>query len=805
MKTKLHAILSSLALLASVNQLAAQGTAFTYQGRLSDGANAANGNYDLRFSLYGTNTTGTLVAGPLTNAPVAVSNGLFTVLLDFGANFPGAARWLEIGVRSNGSVVAYSTLSPRQPLTPTPYAITAGNVNGLSVQLNTNGSPNVIGGSSFNYVAPNTLGAFIGGGGAANYGGTAHSNVVGAAFGAIGGGYDNTIQNGVNSVVAGGHANSVLGNASGGTVGGGDYNQIGSGAFNATIAGGYNSSVAPAAYYSAIGGGLVNYAAAPSATIAGGEHNSALGSHAFVGGGMNNTAKGFDTIGGGTNNVVGADFSGIFCGDGNFIGQTPGIGLWSFIGGGQYNSIYGGADHSVIGGGFVNTIQTNSPFSTISGGFSNTVLSSASYSTIGGGSANTIGNGNTNIFATNSIAFATIPGGYHNSVRGSYSLAAGQNAQALHDGSFVWADNSTFVPFSSTSANQFLIRASGGVGIGTASPGDLLEIYGTAGSKGLRLNDGTFYHKIGQRGDTLNLSANAGANGSTGDIRFNVGSPTDTKMIVSRNGNVGIGTTSPSATLHVNGEVKVNPNGNNYGLYVTGVGTSGVGVYVDNIGSGNYGIVGNGAPTGGSGIEGTTTTASGVAGTATSGNGVIGITTSGNGVVGNATSGYGVFGQVTAAGGWAGLFRYGTDGNNSAYFGRNGAAAEFDGTVTVNGTFNNNSDRTVKEHFTAVSAVDILNKVAHLPITEWNYKQDAPTKHIGPMAQDFYATFSVGTDERHIAPIDEGGVALAAIQGLNQKIEQKNVEIQNLKQQNDSLEKRLSELEAAVKSVTEKK
>lgn len=113
----------------------AQGTAFTYQGRLYDGANPANGRYDLRFNLYDALSAGSLVAGPLTNAPVTVSNGLFTVTLDFGAGvFTGPSRWLEVGARSNGVAVVFTVLTPRQPLTPTPYAIFAetASASGLS-------------------------------------------------------------------------------------------------------------------------------------------------------------------------------------------------------------------------------------------------------------------------------------------------------------------------------------------------------------------------------------------------------------------------------------------------------------------------------------------------------------------------------------------------------------------------------------------------------------------------------------------------------------------------------------------------
>jgi hypothetical protein len=111
--------------------LFAQGAAFTYQGRLNDGGNPASGIYDLRFTIYdSTNNPGTIIAGPLTNSATGVSNGLFAVTLDFGAGtFTGADRWLEIAVRSN-SAAPFSALSPRQPLTATPYAVRAAQFSG---------------------------------------------------------------------------------------------------------------------------------------------------------------------------------------------------------------------------------------------------------------------------------------------------------------------------------------------------------------------------------------------------------------------------------------------------------------------------------------------------------------------------------------------------------------------------------------------------------------------------------------------------------------------------------------------------
>ena len=95
----------------------------------------------------------------------------------------------------------------------------------------------------------------------------------------------------------------------------------------------------------------------------------------------------------------------------------------------------------------------------------------------------------------------------------------------------------------------------------------------------------------------------------------------------------------------------------------------------------------------------------------------------------------------------------------------------------------------------------MLDKVAALPVSRWTYKEDKNSEHLGPMAQDFYAAFNLGEDDRHIATVDEGGVALAAIQGLNQKLEnsvkEKDAEIATLKE-------RLAAVEAMVKSLADR-
>src|SRR5262245_55428595 len=119
-------------ILAHTAAVAAQSTAFTYQGKLSDNGNLANGNYDLQFKLFDTVTvgTGTQQGSTVTVSNVTVTNGSFTVQLDFGSCascFNGAARFLETAVKlTSGST--YTTLSPRLPITSTPYALKTPNL-----------------------------------------------------------------------------------------------------------------------------------------------------------------------------------------------------------------------------------------------------------------------------------------------------------------------------------------------------------------------------------------------------------------------------------------------------------------------------------------------------------------------------------------------------------------------------------------------------------------------------------------------------------------------------------------------------
>jgi hypothetical protein len=109
-----RAFVCVLSIVAAVTVTAEAGTAFTYQGKLNDGGNPANGSYSLSFTLFSALTGGSQV-GPVVAKTVTITNGYFTTELDFGIVFTGSDRWLEIKVGS-------TTLSPRQKVNPTPYA-----------------------------------------------------------------------------------------------------------------------------------------------------------------------------------------------------------------------------------------------------------------------------------------------------------------------------------------------------------------------------------------------------------------------------------------------------------------------------------------------------------------------------------------------------------------------------------------------------------------------------------------------------------------------------------------------------------
>jgi hypothetical protein len=138
MKIQIRKPIVALFLLSTLNlplsTALAQGTTFTFQGRLNESGSPANSTNDFTFTLF-TSSSGFAVVGTTSTVnDLAVSNGSFSVTLDFGGSaFTGPDRWLEIGVRPGASSGPYTTLTPRQKLTPSPYAIFAGGANATGI------------------------------------------------------------------------------------------------------------------------------------------------------------------------------------------------------------------------------------------------------------------------------------------------------------------------------------------------------------------------------------------------------------------------------------------------------------------------------------------------------------------------------------------------------------------------------------------------------------------------------------------------------------------------------------------------
>ena len=212
-----------------------------------------------------------------------------------------------------------------------------------------------------------------------------------------------------------------------------------------------------------------NDASGNLSAVVGGGLNRTIGIHSFVGGGtVNEVFTHRSAITGGTDNSIGSGspYSAIAGGSDNRVSEEN-----SFIGGGENNETSGA--RSAIVGGFNNEASGNQ--SAIAGGGGNEA--SGNLSAIAGGNSNTASGIN-----------SFIGGGIGNTASGFSSFAAGSLAKAEHNGTFVWGDN-TSADFASTGEDQFLIRAGGGVGIGTNAPERDLHIKADTSSAALILEN----------------------------------------------------------------------------------------------------------------------------------------------------------------------------------------------------------------------------------------------------------------------------------------------------------------------------
>ena len=628
----------------------AQGTAFTYQGRLTDGVNPATGIYDLSFTLYDSVGGAGTVGSPVPKLGVGVTNGLFTVALDFGAGlFNGSARWLEIAAKTNGAST-YGTLTPRQALTPAPYALYAPNAGSLSGNVNQTFTGTVsfspASGPPFAVGSTNAV---------ANLNADLLDGRHAASFWQLGGNAGTTP--GVNFLgttdnlplelrVNGAQALRLEHAASAGPF---------AVSYPNLIAG---SSSAINSLGSSIGGGAVNQIAGASdfSFLGGGDHNTiaANAAHSFLGGGGGGTI--------GTN----TPYAFLGGGQGNSIQANS---RHTFLGGGENNSVAAAAFHSFLGGGAENTIQRGAEESFLGGGYQNQIQTDAAFAVLGGGYGNWIG-----------AEGGMIPGGRGNYVGGMYSFAAGYRAKAPLPGCFVWADaNGT--DFNTGVANSFNVRATGGLYFVT----------------GLNPDGSPARATILRDGQGIALPAADAPMLTCGSDPF---------------------TSGPKAGL------------GRWGMFmdpkelVIGMPDASVGAHYFDVSG------------------------------------------------------------------------YAADGTRQDLFwvSNNGRAA-VNGDLRVSGEITEGSDRNLKENFAPVDSREILEKVAVLPISGWNYKRNKDSRHIGPMAQDFRAAFGLGSEDTSICTVDADGVALMAIQGLNQKVETDNAA---LRAENAELRARLEKLEQLI-------
>ena len=395
----------------------------TVQGYLTnaEGNAVPNAEYSAIFSIYNVDAGGTQLWTE--TRTIGTVDGVFSIILGNNSPLPGdifGSTTLFLGI----AVAGDPELTPRQRLVTSPYAFRALNADTAAYALAG------VGGSSIwtqdgNYVKLPTQGDSVGIGVAQplyklHVEGQAVSGVNSAASGdysTISGGGNNTA-GGERSVISGGQLNTASGSQS--TIGGGYSN----------IAGGQEATIA---------GGQKNIAGGAQSSIGGGEFNTATGWRSTIGGGYIDTASGeYSTIGGGTYNVASGEKAAI---GGGAYNRAEGFG--DIVAGGGMNVANGG--YSTVAGGGDN--DATGYTATVAGGLMN--LASGSGATVGGGTSN---------FARGSNA--VVPGGNANYADGFCSFAAGQQAQATHDGSFVWCDGNNAL--TSSAINEFSVLASGG-------------------------------------------------------------------------------------------------------------------------------------------------------------------------------------------------------------------------------------------------------------------------------------------------------------------------------------------------------
>lgn len=467
-------------------------------------------------------------------------------------------------------------------------------------------------------------------------------------------------------------------------------------------------------------------------TIAGGRSNAATVVYAVVGGGYQNSASGggaFGVIGGGHQNVVSGYAS--FIGAG---GANRAAGNYSTVAGGLGNAA--DADWSSIGGGWLN--DTTSEFATIGGGRENFTFGAAA--TIAGGWGNTADGD-----------YATVGGGYQNRALGTAATVAGGEGNVASNS---WA----------TVGGGTGNRAQGGYAVvggggGNSAPGEYAVIDGgvanIADAESATVGGGTNNHA-----HSICATVSGGALSDAVALGATVGGGVS-HWAAGTYSTIGGGYNNVAQNEGATVPGGANNYANGINSFAAGFGCQAQGNYSFAVGhsayaSHNNSFVWSDGWTGGSG----------------SGTNNEFAVTARNGMV--------FWNKVDR---WVNFCRGYSGGTINTSTG---------GYLSDGGNWVDNSDRATKTNFAPVSCQAVLEGVASLPITTWNYiAEDPAVRHLGPVAQEFHAAFGLGRDDSHIGALDSAGVALAAIQGLYNAVKERDARISELQERLEALENRL--------------
>jgi hypothetical protein len=702
---------------------------------------------------------------PASAVNVGVTNGLFTVILGnaqlinmtaIPAALFSSQPNLQLQIWFNDGVHGLSPVSPLQTLTPTPNAVMALNASNLLGTLPASQISGAVTLSQLPAVVITNGASGVTISGTFSGDGASLSNLNAATVG--GEGAWNFWQLGGNNVGSGQFLGSTNNRAM----------EIWAGAARALRLepGGFTG--AP----NVIGGSLVNYAApgVTGAVIAGGGttnaggaiySNSVFADQSVVGGGMGNSIQT-----GAIQSFLGGGFE-------NFVQANAND---SVLGGGVQNTIQANASYSVLGGGGGNYIEINSQNSVLVGGGGNFILSNVDHSFLGGGEGN---------YIFPNAGHSVVDGGYQNAAKSNYStVGGGSHNIAGGTGAFVGGGLSN---------NAVFDGAVVGGGDYNNNSGYYSTISGGFGNSagGLDENGSVISYTTVSGGESNIVSGYFSTIGG-GFGNSASGSP----------GNLGVFNVDGFATVaggQDNGAIA------DYSTVAGGFG---------NIASGHGAFVGGGG-VGDVDFSEEGNTASGTDSVVTGGsdNQATGSYATIPGGYGNVASADGSF----AAGGYAhashaASFVWGdgsreADSQGSDTFSvlATGGVWMFTGPYPAGvklapgaSAWTTLSDRNAKKNVEPVDYQSILDKLAKVPVDQWNYnwEKDSDVPNIGPMAQDFKAAFFPGRDDKGITTLEFDGVELAAIKGLNQKVDEKEAKIQAQASEIAQLKARLDKLEA---------